>query len=185
MGMIDWKAFTVILDLVLKATWIKAKVNAREALFALILADLALDPDQRLTIDWRRNYGVQVVMAWMLAGWPDRLLQTLDLLNAPTIEEAASEVRVSTNMIERWLEIGMAYGLPAVTAKALRICDLTPDQKAEIAAWLREADRTHSGPTGWTREHARSGITARFGLLITTNTAYRFLLDNRPRPKRL
>ncbi len=156
-------------------------------------------------------YGVLVVMAWMLAGWPDRLLQTLGLLNAPRIEdivaelydvddttkqrvlnalgnasdhrpkpeswqlwladlvaegtdfralaredtnwvrrdrlialallsegrpiaEAASEVRVSTNMVERWLEIGMAYGLAAVTAKALRICDLTPDQKAKIAA---------------------------------------------------
>ena len=50
------------------------------------------------------------------------------------IAEAASEVRVSTNMVERWLEIGMAYGLAAVTAKALRICDLTPDQKAKIAA---------------------------------------------------
>lgn len=262
LGLIDWKAFTVILDLVLKVIWSEAKVNVREELFALILADLALDPDRRLRIDWRRNYGVLVVMAWMLADWPDRLLQTLALLNAPRIEdivaelndvddatrkrvldvvgsandhrpkpeswkvwladlvaegtdfraladedtswvrrdrliavallsegrtiaEAAAAVRVSTNMIERWLEIGMAYGLPAVTAKALRICDITPDQKAEIAAWLREADRTHSGPTGWTREHARSEITARFGLLITTNAAYHFLLDNRPRPKRL
>jgi len=92
MGMIEWKAFTVILDLVLKAIWIKAKVNAREALFALILADLALDPDQRLTIDWRRNYGVLVVMAWMLAGWPDRLLQTLGLLNAPRIEDIVAEL---------------------------------------------------------------------------------------------
>ncbi len=115
----------------------------------------------------------------------DRLIAVALLSEGRTIAEAAAAVRVSTNMIERWLEIGMAYGLPAVTAKALRICDITPDQKTEIAAWLREADRTHSGPTGWTREHARSEITARFGLLITTNAAYHFLLDNRPRPKRL
>jgi len=260
-GLIDWTTFTVILDLVQKVIWIKPKVNAREALLTQILADLVLDPDLRLSLDWRGNYGVLVVMAWMLASWPDRLLQALDLLNAPTAEdlldelpdvdevtrkrvlhtvgcardhrqkpeswqlwladlaaagtdfralarretswvrrdrltalallsegrtivEVAFEVRVSTNMVERWLEIGVAYGLAAVTAKTLRICDLTPDQKAEITAWLQEGDRAHSGPTGWTREHARSEITARFDLVITTNAANSFLLDIRQRQKR-
>jgi len=70
LGLIDWKTFTVILDLVLKVIWGEAKVNAREELFALILADLGLDPERRLRIDWRGNYGVLAVMAWMLAGWP-------------------------------------------------------------------------------------------------------------------
>jgi len=261
MGIIDWAAFTVILDFVQRSIWVKPRDSAREELFALILANLALDPETRLNFDWRGNYGLLVIMAWMLADWPDRLLQALDLLNVPTandildelqdvddatrkrvlhtmgcardhrpkpeswqlwlanlvavgtdfralarnepnwarrdrlialallsegrtIAETAYDVRVSTNMVQRWLEIGVAYGLSAVTAKTLRICDLTVDQKTAIAAWLRESDRAHSGPTGWSYEHARAEITAKFGLVITSNTARSFLMDIRQSYKR-
>lgn len=261
LGMIEWRTVTIIIDLVLKAAWVKAEVHVREDLFARIVFDLGLDPDQRLLIDWRGNYGALILMAWMLADWPCRLRQLLELLNAPTVEdilaelpdmddaarsqvlsavgvardrqprperwhlwlaelaldgidfralalaernwprrdrlvalallsegctikEAATQVRVSTNMVARWLEIGTAYGLDAVTAKPLRICDLTADQKEQIAGWLREGKRTQSGPSGWTREHARSEIATRFGLLITTNAAYQLLLQNRPHLKR-
>lgn len=101
-----------------------------------------------------------------------------------TIAETAYDVRVSTNMVQRWLEIGVAYGLSAVTAKTLRICDLTVDQKTAITAWLQESDRAHSGPTGWSYEHARAEITAKFGLVITSNTARSFLMDIRQSYKR-
>jgi transposase/ribosomal protein L37AE/L43A len=257
LGTTEWRTVILIIDLVLKAAWIKADVHVREDLFARIVFDLGLDPNQRLLIDWRGNYGALIQMAWMLADLPRRLRQMLELLNAPTVEdilaelpdvdeaakvqvlravgcarehqpqpvkwrlwlaelvaggidfralalaernwprrdrlvalallseghtikETATEVRVSTNMVTRWLEIGTAYGLDAVTAKSLRICDLATDQKEQIAGWLRESQRTQSGPSGWTREQARSEIAAQFGLLITTNAAYQLLLQNRP-----
>ncbi|MCK9553422.1 TniQ family protein (plasmid) [Sphingobium sp. WTD-1] len=117
--------------------------------------------------------------------WPrkDRLIALALLSEGRAIEEAAFAVRVSTNMIKRWLEVGMAYGVEAVLEKPLRICDLTPVQIDEIAAWLTATERTSGGPLKWSREHTRSEIMARFGLRITTNAAYQLLLNNKPRHK--
>ncbi len=261
LGVMEWRSFTVIVDLVVKVVWTKAKAHARQDLFTQIVSDFSLEPAQRHLMDWRSNYAALILMAWMLADWPCRLRQTLELLNAPaiddilgelhsvdnalraqvrteirdvlsyrrqpenwqkwllgmveagtdfralalerknrswkarftalamlsegrTIEEAAVGVHVGTAMINRWLEIGTAYGIDAVRAKSLRICDLTSGQVDEIADWFRSRERTASGPTGWTREQARREITARFGLLISTNAAYQLLLDSRPRQSR-
>ena len=109
----------------------------------------------------------------------DRFIALALLSEGKSIEETASAVRVSTNMIRRWLEVGMAYGVEAVLEKPLRICDLTPVQIDEIAAWLWATERSSGGPLKWSREHARSEIMARFGLRITTNAAYQLLLNNR------
>jgi transposase len=114
----------------------------------------------------------------------DRFTALALLSEGKSIEEAAIAARVSTNMIRRWLEVGMAYGVEAVLEKPLRICDLTPVQVDEIAAWLATTERTTGGPLAWSREQARSEIMARFGLRITTNTAYQLLLKNRHHRKR-
>jgi transposase len=258
LGMVEWGMFSALTDLVLRAVWTAEPVRARERLFTQVVLDLGLAPAERFRIGWRGNYGALVLMAWMLEGWPDRLGQALDLLNAPTVDEllaelpdldgkrciklrqmvgsalfhrpklpdwqawlnglgdagidlweqaaaerhwgrkdrlialamlrdgqsikeAAYRVRVSCKAVERWLDIGLGYGLDAVVAKPLRWCDLTDDQREKIAAWLIATGRTASGGTGWTADHARSEIAAQFGLLITTHAAHHLLLCNRNR----
>lgn len=111
----------------------------------------------------------------------ERLIALAMLSEGRSIGQTAMALQVSTKMIKRWLEIGMSYGMEAVLKKTLRICDLTQEQINEITAWLATARRTSEGPLKWSGDHARSEIASRFGLLITTHTAYKLLLDNPPR----
>lgn len=258
LGMVEWGMLTALVDLVLRAVWTAEPVRARERLFTQVVRDLDLAPAERFRIGWRGNYGALVLMTWMLEGWPDRLGQALDFLNAPTVDEllaelpnldgkqrmklrqmvgpalfhrpklpdwqawlnslgdagidlwamadaerhwgrkdrltalamlrdgqsikeAAYHVQASCKAVERWLDIGLGYGLEAVVAKPLRWCDLTDGQREEVAAWLIATGRTASGGTGWSADHARSEIAAQFGLLITTHAAHHLLLRNRNR----
>lgn len=111
----------------------------------------------------------------------ERFIALAMLSEGQSIGQTAMALQVSTKMIKRWLEIGMSYGMEAVLKKALRICDLTQEQINEITAWLATTQRTSEGPLKWSGDHARSAIASRFGLLITTHTAYKLLLDNQPR----
>lgn len=258
LDIIRWEMFTVIVDLVLRAVWGKSDRVAREMLLAELFCDLSLPPNEQDSIDWKGNYGTLVLLAWMLRDWPVRLRRSLELLDAPRVEnllgqiqaidnrseirartqlqdvldyqprsrrwrpwlrglvkagadfhalaraenvwqrkerftalallgdgksiaQVALAVRVSTNMIKRWLEIGTAFGLEAMLEKPLRICDLTSIQIEEILTWLAATERTSGCPLAWKRERARSEISTRFGLLITTNTAYQLLLKHRQR----
>lgn len=115
----------------------------------------------------------------------DRFTALALLGEGQSIEQAAKAVRVSTNMIKRWLEIGMMFGVEAILKRPLYISDLSYEQVTEISAWLSTTEGTSNGPVAWTRESARSEIAARFGLIVATNTAYQILVDIRNRQARL
>ena len=213
-GPIAWQTFVGLADLVLSALWQPRARYARERLFARVVGHSGLDPEERLQIDWPSNYGTMLVLAWLLAGWPQRMTKAMDLLRAPGLDELIAlvtevggepDVRLAavlTNIIpnrpsreeewrrwleslpetgemlrqrarcefryeiseklsaladlrdgidpatvadraglrvatvERWLDVGLEYGIEALTAEQKRISFLTEDQRHAITAWL-------------------------------------------------
>ncbi|MEW6453869.1 MAG: TniQ family protein [Pseudomonadota bacterium] len=86
LGPIDWPIFTTLADVIMSAIWVDTSDHAREALFARIIRDLGMKPDQRLRIKWPANYGTLLILTWMFADWPNRLEQTLRDLQSLSIE---------------------------------------------------------------------------------------------------
>jgi hypothetical protein len=70
-GRISWATFVGLADLVLSALWRRRAQQARERLFARVVRDNRLDPEERLRIDWSSNYGTMLILAWLFAGCPD------------------------------------------------------------------------------------------------------------------
>lgn len=86
-GWVTWATLVGLVDLVLSALWRSRARHARERLFRRIVIDNGLDPEQHLQIDWPSNYGTLLVLAWLLAEWPARMTEAMDLLHAPSLNE--------------------------------------------------------------------------------------------------
>ena len=86
-GWVTWATMVELVDLVLSALWRWRALYARERLFRRIVIDNGLQPEQRLQIDWSSNYGTLLVLAWLLAEWPGRMTEAMELLRAPSLAE--------------------------------------------------------------------------------------------------
>jgi transposase len=258
LGPIAWETFVGLADLVLSALWRPRARHARERLFTRVVRDSGLDPEERLQIDWPSNYGAMLILAWLLAGWPQRMTEATDLLRAPRLDELIAlvtdvggepDVRLAAMLadvipdrpspeeewrrwleslpetaemlrqrarwelrygvskklsmladlrdgmdpatvadraglrvvtVERWLDIGLEYGLAALTAEQMRISRLTDDQRHAITTWLDSVSRMSKGPNAWCAEHAQQEIAVRFGVLLSA-AAVLHLLRETPR----
>jgi transposase len=247
LGPIAWETLVGLADLLLSAVWRPRARHARERLFARVVGDSRLGPDERLQIDWRSNYGTMLILAWLIGGWPRRMTEAMDLLRAPGLDvlvglvtelgsqptpplaamlagvipdrpsreeewrrwleslpETAETLRkraqqefrygVSQRLhaladlrdgmapaivaeraglrvvtIERWLDMGLEYGIKALTAEQMRISHLSADQRQAITAWLNSVRRLSKGLTAWSVENAQHEIAARFGVLLSTS----------------
>jgi transposase len=255
LGPIAWETFVGLADLVLSALWRPRARHARERLFARVVCDSGLDPSERLQIDWPSNYGTMLILAWLLAGWPERMTEAMDLLRAPGLDElialltelgSAPDVRLATMLtgvipdrpsreeawrrwldslpeaaetlrgrarrelrygvseklsalaylrdgtkpatvakrfglrvatVEGWLDIGLEYGIEALTAEKTRISFLTQDQRQAITAWLNSVRRLSKGRTAWSAENAQQEIAVRFGVLLSTSAVLHLFME--------
>ena len=87
LGVVDWRSITAIADLVLQAVWRDAPDHARERLFAYVIHDFDMAPEERFAVEWTTNYGAFVLLAWLIANWSARLSLALALLNARSVDE--------------------------------------------------------------------------------------------------
>jgi transposase len=88
------------------------------------------------------------------------------------ISTAAKAARVQPSAVQRWLDIGMGYGLEAILAAPLRRSDLTEKQRQEIEAWIGSIRRSTSGMCAWRLEHAQQEIVAHCGLLLSLDAVH-------------
>ena len=255
-GRIAWATLIGLVDLVLSAVWRPRAQHARERLFARVVRDGGLDPEERLRIDWPSNYGAMLILAWLFADWPGRMTEAMDLLRAPgpselialvteaggepdsrletmladivpdrpAIEEewrrwleslpetgkmlrqrsrrelrqgvserlrALADLRDGMDVatvakraglrgvtVERWLDIGLEYGLEALTAEQMRISFLTQDQGHAITTWLASVSRLSTGRNAWRAEHAQQEIAVRFGVLLSVSAVLHLFQDS-------
>ena len=255
LGPIAWETFVALTDLILSALWRPHARHVRERLFARVVRDSGLNPEERLLIDWPSNYGTILILAWLFAGWPGRMTETMDLLRAPGLDElialvteiggepdvrlavmlagvipnrrspederhcwleslsetaetlrqrayrelryevskklsaladlrdgmdpatVADRARLRVVTIERWLDIGLEYGLTALTSERMRISQLSEDQRHAITAWLNAARRVNKGPNAWCTEHAQQEIAGQFGILLSASAVLHLLRD--------
>lgn len=84
---VEWGTFMAVVDLVAAAMWLETADYHRERLFECILCDLDMPANDRLRIEWPSNYGTLLTLAWLMADWPARLEQMLEVLHAPGVED--------------------------------------------------------------------------------------------------
>jgi transposase len=254
-GRIAWATLVGLVDLVLAALWRPRARHARERLFARVVRDSGLDPEERLRIDWPSNYGTMLILGWLFAGWAERMTEAMDLLRAPALGElirlvteigGAPDCQLGTILVdvildrpaieeewrrwleslpetgdtlrqrnrrelrhgvserlraladlrdgmdaatvaakaglrivtvERWLDIGLEYGLEALTAEQMRISALTQKQRHAITTWLASISRRSKGPNAWRAEQAQQEIAVRFGVLISVSAVLHLFQD--------
>ncbi len=255
-GCIAWATLVGLVDLVLTALWRPRARHARERLFARVVRDSGLDPEERLRLDWPSNYGTMLILAWLLADWPGRMTEAMGLLRAPGLGElirlvtemgGAPDNRLETILadvilerpaieeewrrwleslpetgdmlrqrsrrelrhgvserlraladfrdgmdaatvaaqaglrvvtVERWLDIGLEYGLEALTAEQMRISALTQKQRRAITTWLASVSRRSKGPNAWRAEQAQQEIAVRFGVVISVSAVVHLFQDS-------
>ena len=254
-GRIAWATLVGLVDLVLAALWRPRARHAPERLFARVVRDSGLDPEERLRIDWPSNYGTMLILGWLFAGWPERMTEAMDLLRAPALGElirlvteiggapdsqlgtilvdvildrpaieeewrrwleslpetgdmlrqrsrrelrhgvserlraladlrdgmdaatVAAQAGLRIVTVERWLDIGLEYGLEALTAEQMRISALTQKQRHAITTWLASISRRSKGPNAWRAEQAQQEIAVRFGVLISVSAVLHLFQD--------
>jgi transposase len=81
------------------------------------------------------------------------------------IAAAAREARASVTAVERWLDLGVDYGLHFLMRDWLRISELTEAEASTILGWLKTTPRA---TVGWSTDHLQHEIAERFGLPIST-----------------
>jgi len=91
-GIIPWPVAVALFDVLLGAVWIETKPNARTRLFARIANDIGRD---ELGANPTGSYEGLAILAWILAGWPDRLRIAIALLRA----------RRPRRQLERWQDL--------------------------------------------------------------------------------
>lgn len=129
-GPIRWRVALALFDVLLGAVWIDTRLVARRRLFERIEGDFsrrALGPDPI------GSYEGLMLLAWILAGWPDRVRTTIAILQAPR----------PRRQVERWRD------LDDETKKTLLdlLLAIWPDQKhpddrAWWGAWIENLPET-------------------------------------------
>lgn len=245
-GFIAWETLIGLIDLVLIALWRPRAQYTREQLFARIVRDSGLDPEQRFRIDWSSNYGTMRILVWLFESWPSRMAEAVDLLRAPplhellamiaemgdtrderletmltgivpdrppiederrrwleslpetgeilrqlsqrekrqgmserlwwlaqlrdgaNVETVAERSGLRTATIERWLDVGLEYGLEKLTDNPLRLNLLAPQLRQAITGWLASTNRLSTGYNNWSPLQGQQEIAARFGVMLST-----------------
>ncbi|MDQ2801792.1 MAG: TniQ family protein [Pseudomonadota bacterium] len=101
-----------------------------------------------------------------------RLAALAHLRAGADVIAAAREARASVTAVERWLDLGVDYGLQFLLRDWLRISELTEAEASSILGWLKATPRATAG---WSTDHLQHEIAERFGLPIST-LAVRHLL---------
>ena len=178
----DWpKRMTIAMDL-LRAPRLDELIalvtqvgGAPDGRMEAMLADVV--PDRpRIEEEWRRWLESLPETSEMLRqrsrrefrqGVSERLGVLADLRDGMAVAAVAERAKLRAVTVEHWLNIGIEYGLDALTAEQMRISFLTDDQRREIATWLASVSRLSKGPNAWRAEHAQQEIAVRFGVLIS------------------
>jgi transposase len=108
-----------------------------------------------------------------------RIMALAMLRDGRGISAAAKAARVQPSAVQRWLDIGMGYGLEAIFAAPMRRCDLTEEQRQRIEAWIASVRRSTSGICAWRPEHAQQEIAAHCGLLLSLDAVHRLFSNHR------
>jgi hypothetical protein len=120
-GIIPWPVAMALFDVLLGAVWIETKPSARTRLFARIAKDIGRD---ELGENAASSYEGLAILAWILAGWPDRLRIAIAILRA----------RRPRRQLERWqdLDDDVRRGVEAL------LLAVWPDETADPdRAWWR------------------------------------------------
>jgi len=115
------------------------------------------------------------------SGRHDRLIVLAMLRDGKKISAAAKAAYVQPSTVQRWLDIGMGYGLEAIFAVPMRRCDLTDEQRQRIEAWIASIRRSTSGMCSWRQEHAQQEIAANCGLLLSADAVHWLFSNHRSR----
>jgi hypothetical protein len=91
-GLIPWPVAVALFDVLLGAVWIETKPGARTRLFARIARDIGHD---ELGENPTGSYEGLAILAWILAGWPDRLRITIAILRARRLGDSSSGGKIS------------------------------------------------------------------------------------------
>jgi transposase len=148
------RTFVGLADLILSALWRPRARHARERLFARVVRDSGLDPEERLQIDWPSNYGAMLIFSWLLAGWPRRMTEAMDLLRAPGLDELISLVT----------ELGGEPDVRLVEVLAGVIPD-RPSPEAEWRRWLESLPETGKALRQRARWELRYGVSEKLSAL--------------------
>lgn len=108
-----------------------------------------------------------------------RIVALAMLRDGKRISTAAAMANVQRATVQRWLDIGMGYGLEAIFVVPLRRCDLTSEHLQKIEEWIATIRRSTSGLGAWRPEHAQQEIAARFGLLISVDAVHALFSKHR------
>lgn len=106
-----------------------------------------------------------------------KLSALADLRDGMDLARVADRASLRVVTIERWLDIGLEYGLTALTSERMRISHLSEDQRYAITAWLNSARRLGKGPNAWCAEHAQQEIAGQFGMLLSASAVLHLLRD--------
>jgi transposase len=120
-GIIPWPVAMALFDVLLGAVWIETKPSARTRLFARIAKDIGCDELGEIAAS---SYEGLAILAWILAGWPDRLRIAIAILRA----------RRPRRQLERWqdLDDDVRRGVEAL------LLAVWPDETADPdRAWWR------------------------------------------------
>ena len=144
-GYIAWATLVGLIDLVLAALWRPRARHARERLFARVVRDSELDPEERLQIEWPSNYGTMLILGWLFAGWPERMTEAMDLLRAPGLGE----------LIRLVMEIGGAPDTQLETILVDVILDRRDRRRMAALVGKPAGDGRHAAATQSARTPAR------------------------------
>jgi transposase len=119
-GPIPWPVAMALFDVLLGAVWIDTRPVARRRLFTRIEGDFGRDA---LGKDLTGSYEGLMILAWILAEWPDRVRTTIAIVQAPR----------PRRQIERWrdLDDGIRQTLLDL------LLPIWPDQQRPDRAWWR------------------------------------------------
>ncbi|MDR3474363.1 MAG: TniQ family protein [Devosia sp.] len=119
--------------------------------------------------------------AWREPHWlrSNRVRVLALLRDGLSLEEVATTAKVAPRSVERWLDVGAAYGIDAVIGSVVRSDKLDAALLDRIAAWLATMPCLLTKPTYWSPEHARSEILARVGVELSTMAIREMLRQNR------
>ena len=153
-GWVTWTTLVGLVDLVLSTLWRARARYARERLFRRVVIDNGLDPEQCLQIDWPSNYGTLLVLAWLLAEWPSRMTEAMDMLRAPSLAE----------LVEFVGKIGGKLDCQLVEKLAGTISDRPPIE-VEWRRWLDDLPETADMLRERSRRELRQGASERLKAL--------------------
>lgn len=101
-------------------------------------------------------------------GMSQRLWRLAHLRDGADVETVAQQSGLRALTIERWLDIGLEYGLEKLTDNPLRLNLLAPQLRRAITDWLASTNRLSTGYNNWSPFQGQQEIAARFGVTLST-----------------